>query len=189
MKNWIITHKYYTFKNIENSEIWFLKDFHSHDYGKYFFTFITIVDDNIFREVICTIHDFIEHDMNEEEYEYFNSILEKGCTPIKNLDELKYYALKILNKSPKLVSQTLIGSVSSDMADNPNWFSGVYILPDKNYYGLVLHKGILKVFQGQTNYIADLKGITPLISVKINIRQWADKITKDANIIIEEINE
>lgn len=189
MKNWKWRYKYYTFKNIRNSDKWFIKEFHSYEYGKNFYTYITIVCDNIFREIICTNDDFVEHDMTDEEFEYFNSVFEKETTTIKNLDELKSYVLKIINTSPKLVSQTLIGNASNDMADNPNWFSGIYFLPDENYYGLVLHKGIIKVFKGKTDYIADLKGVVPLLSIKINLRQWADKITKDSNIIIEEINE
>lgn len=68
---------------------------------------------------------------------------------------------------------------------NPNYFGGTYIFPDGNEYTITFHRGVLSVFPGYVDAYAAISLRLPLISKKVNLQQWADRIYKDENIIIE----
>lgn len=190
MRKWTKQNSYFTYKfdNPKNNIKWFLSDYYDTDNGKHYYIYLSYVCQNIFREMI-TITDYLtENKMTEEEIIELNSLFENDFVKINNLNDLSDYALQILNVEPMLESQTLLAWASKDRIDDPNYYSGVYIFPDGNHYTIVLHKGELMVYPGKSDYRNKLSDILPLVSIKINLRQWADKITKDSNIIIEEIN-
>lgn len=124
---------------------------------------------------------FIDEDL-------YKILMDKFFCPLRELDksDMINIALEVLNKRPHLRYSTCLGwTPYEDKTKNPNYFGGTYIFPDGNEYTITFHRGVLSVFPGDVDAYAAISLRLPLISKKVNLQQWADRIYKDENIIIE----
>lgn len=114
--------------------------------------------------------------------------MDKFFCPLREIDkeDMINIALEVLNKKPRLRCSTLLGWIPfEDKTKDPNYFDGTYIFPDGNEYTITLYKGSLSVYPGEITATKAIWLRLPLMSKKINLQQWADKIYKDKDILIE----
>lgn len=118
----------------------------------------------------------------------YKKLMDKFFCPLREIDkeDMINIALEVLNKKPRLRCSTLLGWIPfEDKTKDPNYFDGTYIFPDGNEYTITLYKGSLSVYPGEITATTAIWLRLPLISKKINLQQWADKIYKDKDILIE----
>lgn len=185
MKEWIYSSDGYKWKFFKYYNMYLLDSESSKDKEKYY------------RELIPGVFGFIRYPEKEklEKVEYnselYHDLMKKFFCPLKPMDflELSIISLQIINKYPRLQYSTLLGWIPyEDKTKDPNYFDYPCIFPDGNTYTIVLHKGELSVFPGYTTGTTATSLYLPLVSHKINLNQWAEKIYKNDEVIIEFLN-
>lgn len=127
-------------------------------------------------------------EINDIDSKLYNKLKQKFFCPLIPIEkeDIINIALEVVNKSPMLRYSTLMGwTPYEDKTKDPNFFGGAYIFPDGNEYTITLHKGNLSVFPGHTDAVVCISTALPIVSKKINIEQWADRIYKDEKTIIK----
>ena len=136
-----------------------------------------IFQEEAFRAKPNSMMEFI--DLPKEEMDKIN---EEFARPLERMTEKRFIecALYVLNINPYLGSSTCLGwEEYNDYTKNPNWMGGVYILPDNNKYLICLHKGTIRIYPGEGDPFCTWITKEPLIEFKINLNEWAERVTNN----------
>lgn len=122
-------------------------------------------------------------ELSKEEMDKIN---EEFARPLERMTEERFIecALYILNINPYLGSSTCMGWKDfDDETKNPNWMGGEYILPDNNEYLICLCKGRIRIYPGKGDPFCTWITKEPLIEFKINLNEWAERVTNEKSTI------
>lgn len=140
-----------------------------------------IFQEEAFRVKPNSMMEFI--DLPKEEMDKIN---EEFARPLERMTEKRFieWALYVLNINPYLGSSTCLGwEEYNDYTKNPNWMGGDYILPDNNEYHICLHKGTMRIYPGKGDPFCTWITKEPLIEFKINLNEWAERVTNNKSKI------
>lgn len=140
-----------------------------------------IFQEEAFRVKPNSMMEFI--DLPKEEMDKIN---EEFARPLERMTEKRFIecALYVLNINPYLGSSTCLGwEEYNDYTKNPNWMGGDYILPDNNEYHICLHKGTMRIYPGKGDPFCTWITKEPLIEFKINLNEWAERVTNNKSKI------
>ena len=137
--------------------------------------------ENAFRVKPNSMMEVVE--LSKEEMDKIN---EEFARPLERMTEERFIecALYILNINPYLGSSTCMGWKDfDDETKNPNWMGGEYILPDNNEYLICLCKGRIRIYPGKGDPFCTWITKEPLIEFKINLNEWAERVTNEKSTI------
>lgn len=148
--------------------------------------FIKSLGNGIFLEDAFRVKPNSMMEVVELSKEEMDKINEEFARSLERMTEERFIecALYILNINPYLGSSTCMGWKDfDDETKNPNWMGGEYILPDNNEYLICLCKGRIRIYPGKGDPFCTWIAKEPLIEFKINLNEWAERVTNEKSTI------
>ena len=191
MNNWKYVSKFYKIKDSrwENPSRWVESD---ENYAMSvlnkceYVNFRKSLGNGIFLEDAFRVKPNSMMEVVELSKEEMDKINEEFARPLERMTEERFIecALYILNINPYLGSSTCMGWKDfDDETKNPNWMGGEYILPDNNEYLICLCKGRIRIYPGKGDPFCTWITKEPLIEFKINLNEWAERVTNEKSTI------
>lgn len=191
MNNWTYVNKFYKIKDsrCENPSRWVKRSencaMSALNKCKYV-NFRKSLGNGIFLEGAFRVEPNSMMEVVELSKEEMDKINEEFARPLERMTEERFIecALYILNINPYLGSSTCMGWKDfDDETKNPNWMGGEYILPDNNEYLICLCKGRIRIYPGKGDPFCTWITKEPLIEFKINLNEWAERVTNEKSTI------
>jgi hypothetical protein len=191
MNNWTYVNKFYKIKDsrcknpsrwVEESENCAMSALNKCEYVN----FRKSLGNGIFLEDAFRVKPNSMMEVVELSKEEMDKINEEFARPLERMSEERFIecALYILNINPYLGSSTCMGWKDfDDETKNPNWMGGEYILPDNNEYLICLCKGRIRIYPGKGDPFCTWITKEPLIEFKINLNEWAERVTNEKSTI------
>lgn len=191
MNNWTYVNKFYKIKDSrwENPSRWVEMDENcamSALNKCEYVNFRKSLGNGIFLEDAFRVKPNSRMEVVELSKEEMDKINEEFARPLERMTEERFIecALYILNINPYLGSSTCMGWKDfDDETKNPNWMGGEYILPDNNEYLICLCKGRIRIYPGKGDPFCTWITKEPLIEFKINLNEWAERVTNEKSTI------
>lgn len=191
MNNWTYVNKFYKIKDsrCENPSRWVEGDENcamSALNKCEYVNFRKSLGNGIFLEDAFRVKPNSRMEVVELSKEEMDKINEEFACPLERMTEERFIecALYILNINPYLGSSTCMGWKDfDDETKNPNWMGGEYILPDNNEYLICLCKGRIRIYPGKGDPFCTWITKEPLIEFKINLNEWAERVTNEKSTI------
>lgn len=191
MNNWTYVNKFYKIKDsrCENPSRWVEGDENcamSALNKCEYVNFRKSLGNGIFLEDAFRVKPNSRMEVVELSKEEMDKINEEFARPLERMTEERFIecALYILNINPYLGSSTCMGWKDfDDETKNPNWMGGEYILPDNNEYLICLCKGRIRIYPGKGDPFCTWITKEPLIEFKINLNEWAERVTNEKSTI------
>lgn len=191
MNNWTYVNKFYKIKDSrwENPSRWVEMDENcamSALNKCEYVNFRKSLGNGIFLEDAFRVKPNSRMEVVELSKEEMDKINEEFARPLERMTEERFIecALYILNINPYLGSSTCMGWKDfDDETKNPNWMGGEYILPDNNEYLICLCKGRIRIYSGKGDPFCTWITKEPLIEFKINLNEWAERVTNEKSTI------
>ena len=191
MNNWKYVNKFYKIKDsrcenpsrwVEGGENCAMSALNKCEYVN----FRKSLGNGIFLEDAFRVKPNSRMEVVELSKEEMDKINEEFARPLERMTEERFIecALYILNINPYLGSSTCMGWKDfDDETKNPNWMGGEYILPDNNEYLICLCKGRIRIYPGKGDPFCTWIAKEPLIEFKINLNEWAERVTNEKSTI------
>lgn len=191
MNNWKYVSKFYKIKDsrwenpsrwVESDENYAMSALNKCEYVN----FRKSLGNGIFLEDAFRVKPNSMMEVVELSKEEMDKINEEFARPLERMTEERFIecALYILNINPYLGSSTCMGWKDfDDETKNPNWMGGEYILPDNNEYLICLCKGRIRIYPGKGDPFCTWIAKEPLIEFKINLNEWAERVTNEKSTI------
>lgn len=191
MNNWKYVSKFYKIKDsrwenpsrwVESDENYAMSALNKCEYVN----FRKSLGNGIFLEDAFRVKPNSMVEVVELSKEEMDKINEEFARPLERMTEERFIecALYILNINPYLGSSTCMGWKDfDDETKNPNWMGGEYILPDNNEYLICLCKGRIRIYPGKGDPFCTWITKEPLIEFKINLNEWAERVTNEKSTI------
>lgn len=191
MNNWTYVNKFYKIKDsrcknpsrwVEESENCAMSALNKCEYVN----FRKSLGNGIFLEDAFRVKPNSMMEVVELSKEEMDKINEEFARPLERMSEERFIecALYILNINPYLGSSTCMRWKDfDDETKNPNWMGGKYILPDNNEYLICLCKGRIRIYPGKGDPFCTWITKEPLIEFKINLNEWAERVTNEKSTI------
>lgn len=191
MNNWKYVSKFYKIKDsrwenpsrwVESDENYAMSALNKCEYVN----FRKSLGNGIFLEDAFRVKPNSMMEVVELSKEEMDKINEEFARPLERMTEERFIecALYILNINPYLGSSTCMGWKDfDDETKNPNWMGGEYILPDNNEYLICLCKGRIRIYPGKGDPFCTWITKEPLIEFKINLNEWAERVTNEKSTI------
>jgi hypothetical protein len=191
MNNWKYVSKFYKIKDsrwenpsrwVESDENYAMSALNKCEYVN----FRKSLGNGIFLEDAFRVKPNSMMEVVELSKEEMDKINEEFARPLERMTEERFIecALYILNINPHLGSSTCMGWKDfDDETKNPNWMGGEYILPDNNEYLICLCKGRIRIYPGKGDPFCTWIAKEPLIEFKINLNEWAERVTNEKSTI------
>lgn len=191
MNNWTYVNKFYKIKDsrwenpsrwVEGDENCAMSALNKCEYVN----FRKSLGNGIFLEDAFRVKPNSMMEVVELSKEEMDKINEEFARPLERMTEERFIecALYILNINPYLGSSTCMGWKDfDDETKNPNWMGGEYILPDNNEYLICLCKGRIRIYPGKGDPFCTWITKEPLIEFKINLNEWAERVTNEKSTI------
>lgn len=191
MNNWTYVNKFYKIKDsrcenpsrwVERGENCAMSALNKCEYVN----FRKSLGNGIFVEDAFRVKPNSRMEVVELSKEEMDKINEEFARSLERMTEERFIecALYILNINPYLGSSTCMGWKDfDDETKNPNWMGGEYILPDNNEYLICLCKGRIRIYPGKGDPFCTWIAKEPLIEFKINLNEWAERVTNEKSTI------
>lgn len=191
MNNWTYVNKFYKIKDsrcenpsrwVERGENCAMSALNKCEYVN----FRKSLGNGIFVEDAFRVKPNSRMEVVELSKEEMDKINEEFARSLERMTEERFIecALYILNINPYLGSSTCMGWKDfDDKTKNPNWMGGEYILPDNNEYLICLCKGRIRIYPGKGDPFCTWIAKEPLIEFKINLNEWAERVTNEKSTI------
>jgi hypothetical protein len=111
--------------------------------------------------------------INEEQVEFYSGF-NYEYEELSKEQIIKDLSMLFYGIEPNLQSQSMVGSTSKRIEDDPNYYTGFYILNDNKNYTILKIKDTYRIYNGYKNYYPDWDKKEDLIfEGKINFEVYA----------------